>query len=289
MILLNLFLLFVALTAYGSSLPSESGGKTFTAGDVTYYSPQDVASQLHLDEQGSTLDSTAGIELATVITTNSTDISPEVLKSLIEQYETIDDVWSSDFLNTVIIVAPPSSSLQADSLTWLAGEGTKYLLPATGVQVPHASCGGPLPLPQQDIDLLAGPYLLQPGEDGAVTVHQVYRLYGDETMSFYQGVVSIPGSVSYAGIDVYDPKTTEIFIPVPSRLYSLADTRPLAGLRFAVKDLYDLQGTQTTGGSRVYEEVMPLADESAVSVTKLLELGAVPVVRQSLATIYTGH
>ncbi|KAF9018009.1 amidase signature enzyme [Hymenopellis radicata] len=77
--------------------------------------------------------------------------------------------------------------------------------------------------------------------------------------------------------DTYIPGNQDYLIPVPSRLYSLLDTRPLAGKRFALKDIYDAKGLQTGGGSRAYEEVYPPATENGPALQKLLDLGAVPV------------
>ncbi|VUC34495.1 unnamed protein product [Clonostachys rosea] len=70
--------------------------------------------------------------------------------------------------------------------------------------------------------------------------------------------------------DVWTPEFLDITI-------FLNDKRPLSGLRFAIKDIYHVKGVQTTGGSRVYTDMHPEADATAISVTKLLELGAIPV------------
>ena len=47
----------------------------------------------------------------------------------------------------------------------------------------------------------------------------------------------------------------------------------------AVKDLYFMEGLKTGGGSRVYHELYPEKNVTAAAITKLLDLGAVPVVR----------
>lgn len=51
-----------------------------------------------------------------------------------------------------------------------------------------------------------------------------------------------------------------------------------AGLRVGLKDIYDLEGVQTGGGSRSYAEVYPVSSKTAVSIQKLLDLGAVMIV-----------
>ena len=45
-------------------------------------------------------------------------------------------------------------------------------------------------------------------------------------------------------------------VAVPSRLYSTpSKSKPLAGLRIAVKDLFDVRGMKTSGGSRALFEM----------------------------------
>lgn len=74
----------------------------------------------------------------------------------------------------------------------------------------------------------------------------------------------------------YNPAS--LSIAVPSRMYYKRSAEfPLAGLRIAVKDTMDLQGVRTGGSSRDYTRLYPPRKETAPSVRKLLELGAVVV------------
>jgi Asp-tRNA(Asn)/Glu-tRNA(Gln) amidotransferase A subunit family amidase len=67
-------------------------------------------------------------------------------------------------------------------------------------------------------------------------------------------------------------------VAVPSRLYHKAtDNTPLGGLRFTVKDTFDIAGIKTTSSSRAYSELYPPRAESADFVKKLVSLGAVIV------------
>jgi AtzE family amidohydrolase len=54
------------------------------------------------------------------------------------------------------------------------------------------------------------------------------------------------------------------------------DPGPLAGVPFAVKDLYDLAGVVTRSGSKIHAERAP-AQASATVVTRLMQAGAVPI------------
>ncbi len=65
-------------------------------------------------------------------------------------------------------------------------------------------------------------------------------------------------------------------VAVPSRLYeSPSDSRPLAGKRFTIKDVLDIEGLQTTLASRDYVSLYGPATTTADYVTKLISLGAV--------------
>ena len=75
---------------------------------------------------------------------------------------------------------------------------------------------------------------------------------------------------------------------VPSRIYAWADTRPLAGARVAIKDLYDVKGLQTSAGSRAWARITPVANGTAPSVQRILDLGGVVVGKQKLAQFASG-
>jgi Asp-tRNA(Asn)/Glu-tRNA(Gln) amidotransferase A subunit family amidase len=71
-------------------------------------------------------------------------------------------------------------------------------------------------------------------------------------------------------------------IPVPSKLYHLDEDRtktkkPLAGLRFGVKDSIDVAGLHTGNGSKDYREMYPPRSETAHCVELLIEAGAMMV------------
>ncbi|KAH7069464.1 amidase family protein [Paraphoma chrysanthemicola] len=75
---------------------------------------------------------------------------------------------------------------------------------------------------------------------------------------------------------------------VPSRLYYWHDTRPLAGERVAVKDLYDVKGLQTSGGSQAWATITPTANGTAPSIQRIIDLGGVIVGKQKLAQFASG-
>lgn len=75
---------------------------------------------------------------------------------------------------------------------------------------------------------------------------------------------------------------------MPSRIYSWGDNRPLAGERVAIKDLYDIKGLQTSGGSQAWAYITPVANGTAPSVQQIINLGGVIVGKQKLAQFASG-
>lgn len=68
-------------------------------------------------------------------------------------------------------------------------------------------------------------------------------------------------------------------VPVPSRLYSskASSDKPLAGKRFALKDIFDIEGLPTSAGSRAYSALHPQAGKTAPCIEELINLGAIIV------------
>jgi amidase len=70
------------------------------------------------------------------------------------------------------------------------------------------------------------------------------------------------------------PGPGSAFVVGPSLLAAGRPGGPLAGLRFATKDLLDVAGTRTGAGNPAYLEAAPHASEHARSVAALLDAGA---------------
>jgi Asp-tRNA(Asn)/Glu-tRNA(Gln) amidotransferase A subunit family amidase len=67
---------------------------------------------------------------------------------------------------------------------------------------------------------------------------------------------------------------------VPPRSYShhrKSPEKPLSGARIAVKDIYDMEGFKTTLCNRAWTDYHPLQNETAPSIQRLRDLGAVIV------------
>ena len=70
----------------------------------------------------------------------------------------------------------------------------------------------------------------------------------------------------------HDP--AHAFVPYPSVPVARAETGPLAGLNFAAKDLFDVAGYPTGGGSPLVLAMSGIKPRSARAVQTLLDAGA---------------
>jgi hypothetical protein len=84
--------------------------------------------------------------------------------------------------------------------------------------------------------LLDGPYIANISPSG-IKFSQVFAAARDYSASFQSPVVS-KANYSYEVQHVAIKDYLDTFVPIPSRLYSRKDTRPLAGLRFGSKDIF---------------------------------------------------
>ena len=73
-------------------------------------------------------------------------------------------------------------------------------------------------------------------------------------------------------------------IAVPSRLRDMTSTRPLAGLRVAVKDIFQIEGVRTSICNRAYYDLYPPAVRTAGCIEILRQLGARVVGTTKLAS-----
>ena len=246
--------------AVPGTLPGETVTFTMTleeGGQISYLSTIDSGA---LFENKVNLDKTAIVNrpyaLVTVLRApKDCDLD---LNAQLDALANQDDVWNRAFLDLLIL--DPAEC------------GTKWSQRYKG-QVATVVKGSKSPTP--------GPYLVIGNIGQEVVLHPVYRLYPDPQSAFTTGLLpAAPAASNYTLTQFAQSSTgsggmTSVQIPVPSRLYSIDDTRPLAGKRVAVKDLYDVAGVRTGGGSRAYYSHTPPANVTAYSMQKLLASGAV--------------
>ncbi|KAK0387240.1 hypothetical protein NLU13_5553 [Sarocladium strictum] len=250
---------------------SSSGSFAYTLGNGTYYSPAEpILSGCPAFGAETT------VLPMTVFRTEEGHVTAGILDHLKVSYSS-DDVWTTDFLEALTILMPSKAILAEDVGPWLQSAGVKYLLLTEQPDTQDFSENGVTMFIMSSVgELSPGPYALSIGPT-QLAVHQAYQLHRDRLEAFLFGVTSLPESRAYAPVDLMVSPYQDAWITVPSKLHWLGDERPLASIRVALKDIYDLEGVKTGGGSRSYTEVYGPSKITAPSIQKLLDLGAVVI------------
>ncbi|RSM08068.1 hypothetical protein CDV31_008281 [Fusarium ambrosium] len=229
---------------------------------TTYYSPDSPEGSIRI-EKSSRLDNVLPVTYINEFPSSVQDLQKKVTELLDG-----DDVISNSFLSTLIL--PSNVHVSSEVKQYLKSAGTSTFV---------STSAGKLP---------SGPYFLHPSGQ----LSRVYRLYVDYNMAFVQGVIEgsdrtyLPSTAS-----IGESVNAAISIPVPSRHYypKPSSKRPLSGLRLGVKDIFNLKGIKTGAGSRAYFDLYPPADETASSLQRLIDLGAVVVGKLKTAQFAAGE
>lgn len=170
--------------------------------------------------------------------------------------------------NVSCAVLVTSSVNDTSGSSWIEQLAPDYIVKA----VLNANPGSTPPPP--------GPYFLQRSNG---RVFQAYKLYDDTSQAFIQSSYQDPEGTHWP-LRAAISSAGGLTIGVPSRLYftPTAD-KPLAGLRLGIKDLYDLKGLKTSGGSRALFDTSTAKTQTAYAVQKLIDAGAVVVGKNKLS------
>lgn len=253
----------------------ENGDLVFSLGDIPYLALTTTPSAKASGVGGD------GMVPFTVIRTNECSITTDTIDELIAKYLEGDDVMSETFLQALYISSGCDGPATMDSAVpdHLTSTGTKLVLISSKI-----ACNGASVVEGLDT-LEPGPYIANT-LDNVASFSMVYRLYVDRYRTFVFGAYESAGSFNPFPVNV--AKYQDPLIPVPSRIYSWSDGRPFAGFRIAVKDLYDVAGLQTAGGSRAWAEITPTANETAPAIQRLVDLGGHIVGKQKTAQFASG-
>jgi len=146
----------------------------------------------------------------TVIKTNETTITKNVLEGVVSSYLAGDDVFSHDFLDGLYLSSSVKSTLDASAVDYLASLNTSMLFVDASVTADASMSKMVL---ESAIDLPAGPYLASV-EDGSVSFATVYRLYPDTYRTFLFGAYDAnDGQENHNPLGVFLPKFWDPMIP----------------------------------------------------------------------------
>ncbi|KAK6442585.1 hypothetical protein LTR95_001176 [Oleoguttula sp. CCFEE 5521] len=228
----------------------------------------------------------------TVLYTNASVVTRDILESTIASYLETDDVFSQDFLAGLLLssTAPGKASVDASATSYIQSLGIEHVVYSSA----FSKVGGHGAPSAAYVDISVSPNL-PPGpylasfSGGSIALSTVYRLYEDTYRDFLYGSYDLnDGNGTHAYLDYSFPSFGYPAIPIPSRLYSLTDTRAMAGDRVAIKDLYDIKGLKTTGGSRAWEYITSPASANAPSIQRIADQGGVLVGKFKLAQFASG-
>ncbi|OCF36763.1 hypothetical protein I316_01359 [Kwoniella heveanensis BCC8398] len=234
-------------------------------------------------------------------------ITDQHIRPLVQSYLEQDDVLASKWFKTVYLRLTMDDDAKASFeeqrvpldtsvLTYMNEElGMSKLIFDQGLYLNchglDSTCSSPgfslVYLPsalKTNEQIIAGPYLAHRRDgDKEIDLFPVSRLYSDTYHTFVMGVYPLnDGKGTYKPLDRVDDRGRRL-IAVPSKLYALESNKSLAGVRTAIKDIYDIRGLRTTAGSRAYGAWKGIADETAPSIEILQEGGAVIVGKTKLA------
>jgi Asp-tRNA(Asn)/Glu-tRNA(Gln) amidotransferase A subunit family amidase len=228
---------------------------------------------------------------ATTIWITEKTASKEYLQSQIDLFGRLDDVWNENFLQNLFLSyeGPGQANVECRVYEFLKLRGVARVFVSDNFE--PAQCPNAIPTFRIPAAIPAahrlppGPLFISRSQGKqVVVVHHVYRLYLDEYDGFLFG--SIPDIIKGGWILTNITETSSFpindspqqLIPVPSRLRMISiPNLPLSGTRFGLKDIYDAEGLPTAAGSLAYLQTHEIPTETAPSIEKLLQLGAVMV------------
>ncbi|KAH8690792.1 amidase family protein [Talaromyces proteolyticus] len=268
-----------------SATPTRQGGVVYELGNITYFAnakyPKTVLKASHPDGDK------VSLVPITVIVANQSTVSDEYLQTTINDYLAGDDVFSGDFLGSLYLSSTiKNTKLDQSALKYIRSLNVDQFYLDSNVF--HTEIAAIMLQGVSENELPSGPYTAtRVGK--SVRFLETYRLYRDEYRDFIAGAYpSNDGTGSFTALNVMDAQWWDPMIPVPSRIHFWRDSRPLAGTRVAIKDLYDMKGLQTSGGSQAWIRVTPVANATAPAIQRLIDVGAVLVGKFKLAQFASG-
>jgi hypothetical protein len=218
---------------------------------------------------------------ATSIHTSSSPISRKFLETQFDAFKHMDDVWNESFLKTLFV-----SFQRQDVRGWFDDSGKQWLL-ENGVRNLYINDQMETPVWKVPNDLVIrevdrvpphGPWLLRctVRDRNIVRAYPVYGLVEDDHHAFTVGAIPNFGIGGYTKTNITLESNPDVqYIPIPSRMSAWSGhSLPLAGMRFAVKDIFDVKGLATSAGSNAYRKTLGQVEETAPSIQRLLDLGA---------------
>lgn len=242
-----------------NNIPYYLPGKPFSSGYASIYAKCTARSKT----------SGLGFIPITVVNSESAGLSLSALETILDGFGKTDDVWGDAFLSAIIL---QGASVQGTNSSTVSVRNSTVTLGST-----QSSTNT---VPQ-------GPYFISPTGD----LYQPYRLFADEEGAFTQPLGPFdPVLGIFTALPATVPGIAAPGIAVPSRLYyTRTASKPLAGVRTGIKDIYDIAGLQTSDGNRAFYELYPPRNATALPVQRLIDAGAILVGKMKTSQFANGE
>ncbi|KAL4877398.1 amidase signature domain-containing protein, partial [Aspergillus karnatakaensis] len=253
-----------------------SKGQTIAVGENTYFVPPESVATISL--RSGLLKGDDGLVPLTVLQSDSARLTTSDIETLVDGYESLDDVFTKGFLQNIYVTyngthKKPTLDFSLPSL-W-----NSQLLG-------HAAPFGSKNAVKCTKDIPPGPYFL---DSKTGDVYEAYLLYSDVMGSFTDGLIAT-GDGYYDVLSANLQGYHSVTIGVPSRLYyTKTAEKPLAGVRLGVKDLFDIKGVKTGCGNRAYYDLYPPANATGPAIQSLIDAGAIIVGKMKTSQFANGE
>lgn len=253
-------------------------GRVVQLGGISYY-----AGGIPVGQFGSNCTKRAALAAAqipgedlfplTILESSSTEFLADELLNLTAQYDIGDDVFQLAFLRTIYLRSNKLNQTLVDPASLEAHleeiDNVLFVSPNSFAQQSPGFMSGSI-----TADIPKGPYFVSAANGN---IYKAHRLYDDDYLTFIQGVISDEKG-GYTSLPALTENAMAKSIAVPSRLYfQVSKEKPLAGLRLGVKDIFHVKGVGTSGGNRAYFYLYGQQNDTAPSIQRLIDLGAVLV------------
>ncbi|KAJ3962830.1 hypothetical protein N0V92_000398 [Colletotrichum tropicale] len=243
-------------------------GSTLLLNGIPYFISPHVAANISLQtDVPAGIDGVFDFVPATVLPTAPASQTNNISDIFTTWTET-DDVFQSGFTQLLLNDTIDAETSTAEAIH-TAGE-----TPSTVVSFTSSS------------NVPKGPYFLRKATGD---LHQAYRLYDDTAGAFTEALL-YNNDGTFQVLPAKIPGSATFTIGVPSRLYyEPSDSKPLAGVRIAVKDIFSLAGVKQSNGNRAWYHLYPANNVTGTAISRLIEAGAIIVGTQKLSQFATSE
>jgi hypothetical protein len=146
----------------------------------------------------------------TVIRTNETIVTKDILTNIISSYLEGDDVFNYDFLDGLYVSSSVRSSLDASAVDYLGSFNTSWIFLDASITADVTINKAVI---TESVELPAGPYLASM-DGNSVSFATVYRLYPDTYRTFLFGAYEAnDGQDNHNPLGIFLPKFWDPMIP----------------------------------------------------------------------------